>query len=1587
MLFACILSTQTAYPSLNAAAQVRAQGGGQPVSASTSSMVDPYTGDFHYSVPLLTVPGPNGESVDVSASYHAGIRVDEKASWLGLGWDYNPGEISRQVIGAPDDASEYPVFQRQYIQSTYEYSATSYVGALYAAKINHTPSYASASNGIFDPTYFNHYQKKSMDVYATDRVLSVSERIDMQQTATSAQDADIFKKYSVPYRQMAYDHYVVSGPGLSGQIKPYYFGAMNLACGLNPTQTTTIPSSSPFKKRAQFYFENSARKTITAQSSPEVNSSSNMVKSGVFIKYYKINEINDNSKLFDNSSQKGFLDYKVVSSGSRRSNIDTASIGAYEVTDPNGMTYHYSLAVYAYEECEKVLGPSGVLEYTFKPNKYASSWKLTAVTGPDFQDANNNHVADQGDSGYWISYNYSLWSDAYYWSGAQYGLKDDQYSPSFVVTDGRGFFGWMNDNYVPNGYAKKKSVMSGKSELYYLNNIQTSTHTALFVKSIRQDEQSYDKVASGANPTPMLKLDAIVLLRNEDLGSLYNSANAISGSDLDSRFSYSSCSAAQADPYFMNVTKYNLFKNSLKPKSLKSVALSQDYSLCKKYAFNINTNFTSLVAHNISETVAQQNPMANSTTYPGYTTASYSSSGSNDGKLTLNHIIFQDLMGDKITPGMDFDYAKTDSGKNPDYNADKTDLWGYYKSDWQSNGSHYTSSTSKDYTSAWSLRTITTPLGGQISIEYESDQYGQEGFADDPNLVRNPTNPGFELPGTEPYLIFPIGSMSSASFPPCNQCFGDFVFEDADFSDFYNEYSTTTGIYDLAQLVVPSQRTCMGGTYPYYVVNTVAEIGKSAVPSSGAWSFTQFYPSTVSGSTINYSTGAAVDLDMSGVCTSGYNVAPYNKGFSYGYVLFKAKTLYGGGIRVKNIKTTEPNRGETYTENYTYEDGYCVNVPKKFVTESFASPSYYNLFMNSKIGIEGVSSAIGYKTVTVKEVSLNNTSNGKTVFHFNNDPVSNPILFSYGTTQKTTYCCDQNYTNQSACGTTVSWTRSTGCGSGNHFRSYTNYEFQMHLTYDNKELIRLGQLLGTEVFAENALTPVASTQYTYENKEACTYLGENFNLVKIKDVTPMSDKVYDCMSGTSVVFSSYATCNPEVTYTVYSDYKNRDCFLAMTTTTRDGIMTSEEVMTRDANTGQPLKTRTVDFTRAIFITKTVPTYSNTTYAALGLKSVNESYKNQPTLVENAKTMRLPISSAGLNVDEISDPTSAIMVSEAKNTYTVNYPYRVYNASTSKYENSSQTKNWWRLYKTYTRLLDDVTDYSNTTYNWRQLSEGTLYDTENNKIEETGLNSRKAASKWGYKNRYKLAAIANANYNSFAFSSFEDKLEVASGVYHFGGEVTGGQYQTTYASQVVIPGVHGYPAITMATPHTGSYMAKVPSHTDGPAFNARNFETGRTYIANVWVHSSSPSDARLVMELDGYIDPGGGGSSYAISDHRYIAKSDSKNVTVGSWTLMSLEVIVPEKFDLGATHLLKVYVENNGSSGDAYFDDLAFHPKDAVMTGNVYEERTGLLKAQLDNDNFATLYNYDNAGRVVSTYKEYSGGVKKITENQYHFSKP
>ena len=73
--------------------------------------------------------------------------------------------------------------------------------------------------------------------------------------------------------------------------------------------------------------------------------------------------------------------------------------------------------------------------------------------------------------------------------------------------------------------------------------------------------------------------------------------------------------------------------------------------------------------------------------------------------------------------------------------------------------------------------------------------------------------------------------------------------------------------------------------------------------------------------------------------------------------------------------------------------------------------------------------------------------------------------------------------------------------------------------------------------------------------------------------------------------------------------------------------------------------------------------------------------------------------------------------------------------------------------------------------------------------------------------------------------------------------------------------------------------------------------------------------------------------------------------------------------------------NNYTHGKVYFDDIRIHPFNANMKGYVYDPRTLRLSAELDENNYATFYEYDEEGQLVRVKKETIQGIKTINETR------
>lgn len=119
----------------------------------TSDMVELFSGDFTYNIPLFEVGG-----YPINISYHSGVSMDQEASWVGLGWNINPGVLTRNLRGVPDDFNgidQIETTMKQKPNRTWGITTNpqAELFGLKSEKINKAISYLSPSLGISKNNY------------------------------------------------------------------------------------------------------------------------------------------------------------------------------------------------------------------------------------------------------------------------------------------------------------------------------------------------------------------------------------------------------------------------------------------------------------------------------------------------------------------------------------------------------------------------------------------------------------------------------------------------------------------------------------------------------------------------------------------------------------------------------------------------------------------------------------------------------------------------------------------------------------------------------------------------------------------------------------------------------------------------------------------------------------------------------------------------------------------------------------------------------------------------------------------------------------------------------------------------------------------------------------------------------------------------------------------------------------------------------------------------------------------------------------------------------------------------------------------
>ena len=104
----------------------------------------------------------------------------------------------------------------------------------------------------------------------------------------------------------------------------------------------------------------------------------------------------------------------------------------------------------------------------------------------------------------------------------------------------------------------------------------------------------------------------------------------------------------------------------------------------------------------------------------------------------------------------------------------------------------------------------------------------------------------------------------------------------------------------------------------------------------------------------------------------------------------------------------------------------------------------------------------------------------------------------------------------------------------------------------------------------------------------------------------------------------------------------------------------------------------------------------------------------------------------------------------------------------------------------------------------------------------------------------------------------------------------------------------------------------------------------------------------------------------------------KGSVIEGWQQVSGSFIIPID-----AYQMTLSLKNTASDINVYFDDLRFHPYDSNMKTFVYDPVTQRLMSELDENNYAVFYEYDEEGKLIRTKRETDKGLMTIEEKRGH----
>lgn len=1343
-----------------------------------------------------------------------------------------------------------------------------------------------------------------------------------------------------------FDVYSVSSQGLSGNMRPYNFQDQvfsqdrkdaNNNYLIKYFKTRTFGSLMPEAKfRFINDFSNSYRQTYPDYASANVDlktteppfdgnpqygwftSYNNNLIGSKSIQYYT-KDVNGNM------TQAGFLKPKVAGLDRSLHRSDNRRIEGFKITNTSGVTYHYNLPAFSYNEevyQEKIGGNSSNRQ--MRTEGYAYTWYLTSITGPDYVDRNNDQTVNEGDWGYWMDFEYGKWCDDYVWRNPSEGFHRDE------------------DHEFQN-------VSMGKKEIYYLNAVRTRSHIAIFEKEIRLDARGaspsiFNKAAQNRyqysnglfddNSAKSMRLNKIYLLNASD-ATLVTSTSSGTG-------------------FYANVLDKDdiiaVGRNNVEAKAIRVIDFNYNYNLCKGTANSFGSpgsaqktgkltlsslNFRGAGGANLTPPVEfEYEPSGNDLKTVTGTLSSNSGSNtfiSSDGKFEPGDLIETDepdptfcgVVVSKVQNGTSYTYTFKNSRfsggpvtkqlrntKNPPYNRGAYDMWGMYKSDYESssneNISRITTELSNKSTDAWCLRKIKTNMGSEVDVKYEGDTYN-----------RSVLNKNLSL------IISDFAKIDESTRVLTINSFG-------------HNLNALFKIGDVLDFMILTHLNELINGYSYQKFDVL----KSALEAEGS----KPYITNMNGNQLTIKVSHSLGVKMNEYRYSGFEDTEYEL-LTGNLKVSGGSRFYGGGLRVKSIAVddildnvnqtnysysipeTQNSSGVTSYEPAILDIDDAASFGQK-AKEAYRKHLYADISVLYSIAREVPSPGVMYEYVTVQnEIHRSGQSNPS--------PVDGKTVYQY------------EVFRDNMIGRVEASPPRTGTANGKS--QYT------------KNIV-LKKFIG----ALGALKKI--TRYDVLNKKLNEtinhYLHDGLENLPLTDFMTQYEQRLSQFFYQGLLKERYSEVKEvresDGSYTVRGTFSAKEDYPAVPLGQSSknyitGLESGSENIAFDFYSGGLTKILQKDAYGNRFLTEIEPAYRK--YGDMGPKdksSMHYSYSNMLSQEASRTTYKVNAANQYLGVVSASAQTwsNTVMVDDENGDPTTDGQTNIWRSKGS-YQ--------WMMTGTSANNITPIglfTPFNHAGTNspsWKKTAEITRYNVYSAGLEATDINNHYAASKMGYKNSMVTVTASPARHMEIAYTGAEDPF-LPNGKFSTGISLGAGSVDNSIA-------------------HTGSKSISLTAGATGVTYQVALGDldpSRRDYQIAVWVKSAGDvSTARLFYQID---------------NQSVQLNAPSFQKSAAGWYL--LEMRVPASALASGTNLT-VGCKNTGGQSAINFDDFRFQPFNAPTTSYVYDTFTGELTHILDNNNLFVKYEYDATGRLVKVYKEVLGKstIPVIKEIAYNYAKP